>query len=69
MANLERSLQEWRRMIGSDDDLTMTINRESGEDVDSPKFGKVDPENTPHVGGNTWVILYWTEHFSSEILS
>ena len=44
-------------MIGSDDDLTMTINRESGEDVDSPKFGKVDPENTPHVGGNTWVIL------------
>ena len=22
--------------------------------VGSPKYGKVDPDNTPHVGGNTW---------------
>ena len=54
VANLERSLQEWRRMIGSDDDLRLTIDRESGADVESPKHGKIDPDNTPHVGGNTW---------------
>ena len=53
MANLERSMQEWRRMIGSDEDLELKY-RESGADVDSPKHGKLDPENTPHVGGNTW---------------
>lgn len=23
-------------------------------DVSSPKHGKVDPDNMPHVGGNTW---------------
>ena len=42
VANLERSLQEWRRMIGSDDDLRLTIDRESGADVESPKHGKID---------------------------
>ena len=40
-------------MIGSDEDLELKY-RESGADVDSPKHGKLDPENTPHVGGNTW---------------
>ena len=43
MANLERSLKEWRRMIGNDDDLTLTVDRESGLDVESPKHGKIDP--------------------------
>jgi hypothetical protein len=23
-------------------------------DLDAPKYGKVDPKNKPHVGGNTW---------------
>ena len=32
----------------------ITIERESGEDVSSPKHGKEDPDNMPHVGGNTW---------------
>lgn len=54
VANLERSLNEWKRMIGGDDDLTMTIDRASGKDVDSPKHGKIDEKNEPHVGGNTW---------------
>jgi len=54
VANLERSLNEWKRMIGGDDDLTMTIDRASGKDVDSPKHGKIDAKNEPHVGGNTW---------------
>ena len=53
VANLERSMSEWRRMIGSDEDLELKY-RDSGAEVDSPKHGKLDPENTPHVGGNTW---------------
>ncbi|XP_039753023.1 von Willebrand factor A domain-containing protein 8 [Pararge aegeria] len=34
--------------------LQMTIERTSGKDVSSPKHGKEDPDNQPHVGGNTW---------------
>merc|ERR1719277_762732 len=40
-------------MIGGDDDLELRY-RESGADVDSPKHGKIDQDNAPHVGGNTW---------------
>ena len=54
VANLERSLDEWRKMIGGGDDLTMTVERESGLDVTDPKHGKIDPNNDPHVGGNQW---------------
>jgi hypothetical protein len=32
----------------------LTIERYSGKDAQGPKHGKVDPDNTPHVGGNTW---------------
>ena len=32
----------------------LNIDRYSGEDVSEPKHGKIDPDNTPHVGGNTW---------------
>ncbi|XP_041978858.1 von Willebrand factor A domain-containing protein 8 [Aricia agestis] len=34
--------------------IQMTIERTSGKDVSSPKHGKEDPKNEPHVGGNTW---------------
>ncbi|XP_059052100.1 von Willebrand factor A domain-containing protein 8 [Achroia grisella] len=34
--------------------LQMTIESKSGKDVSSPKHGKEDPDNEPHVGGNTW---------------
>ncbi|XP_053609608.1 von Willebrand factor A domain-containing protein 8 [Plodia interpunctella] len=34
--------------------IQMTIDRHSGKDVSSPKYGKDDPDNKPHVGGNTW---------------
>uniref|UniRef100_H2YJD5 VWFA domain-containing protein n=1 Tax=Ciona savignyi TaxID=51511 RepID=H2YJD5_CIOSA len=57
LLNLQRSLAEWRAMIGSDDmedKLQITTERESGEDVTAPKHGKIDPKNAPHVGGNTW---------------
>ncbi|XP_075230942.1 von Willebrand factor A domain-containing protein c12.2 [Lycorma delicatula] len=34
--------------------VQLTIEKESGLDVSSPKHGKVDPKGDPHVGGNTW---------------
>ncbi|KAM8786530.1 von Willebrand factor A domain-containing protein 8 [Rhynchonycteris naso] len=55
LEHLQRSLMEWRNMIGQDDrHVQITIDRDSGEDVSSPKHGKEDPDNAPHVGGNTW---------------
>ncbi|KAM9851049.1 von Willebrand factor A domain-containing protein 8 [Aulostomus maculatus] len=53
---LQRSLMEWRNMIGSEDGrpLQITIQKESGLDVSAPKHGKIDPNNAPHVGGNQW---------------
>uniref|UniRef100_A0A8D8BLW5 von Willebrand factor A domain-containing protein 8 n=2 Tax=Culex pipiens TaxID=7175 RepID=A0A8D8BLW5_CULPI len=35
-------------------EIQMTIKSHSGKDVSGPKHGKVDPNNDPHVGGNTW---------------
>uniref|UniRef100_A0A8B9JC72 von Willebrand factor A domain containing 8 n=1 Tax=Astyanax mexicanus TaxID=7994 RepID=A0A8B9JC72_ASTMX len=53
---LQRSLLEWRNMIGSEDGrpVQITIQRDSGLDVSSPKHGKIDSKNAPHVGGNQW---------------
>ncbi|XP_077946619.1 von Willebrand factor A domain-containing protein 8 isoform X1 [Gasterosteus aculeatus] len=53
---LQRSLMEWRNMIGSEDGrpVQITIQRDSGLDVTAPKHGKVDANNDPHVGGNQW---------------
>ena len=46
----EEKLMEWeiikqRSMMNKSDPRT---------DIGSPKHGKVDPNNKPHVGGNTW---------------
>ncbi|KAJ6661691.1 hypothetical protein lerEdw1_013213 [Lerista edwardsae] len=56
LETLQRSLREWRNMIGEEDGRPMqiTVQRESGLDVSSPKHGKIDEDNAPHVGGNTW---------------
>nr|CAD7437743.1 unnamed protein product [Timema bartmani] len=55
LENLEKSLMEWRKMIGSERDyLQLTVERPSGLDVNAPKHGKVDEKGDPHVGGNTW---------------
>lgn len=54
MANLERSLAEWRRMIGGSDDVQLTIDRDQVGEIGSPKHGKIDPTGAPHIGGNTW---------------
>ncbi|XP_047029984.1 von Willebrand factor A domain-containing protein 8 [Helicoverpa zea] len=34
--------------------IQMTIDRHSGLGTTAPKHGKEDPNNDPHVGGNTW---------------
>ncbi|XP_069677328.1 von Willebrand factor A domain-containing protein 8 isoform X2 [Periplaneta americana] len=53
--SLEKSLMEWRQMIGSERKyLQITVDRPSGKDVTAPKHGKVDETGAPHVGGNTW---------------
>ncbi|XP_067371715.1 von Willebrand factor A domain-containing protein 8 isoform X1 [Channa argus] len=54
--SLQRSLMEWRNMIGMEDGrpLQITIQRDSGLDVTAPKHGKIDANNAPHVGGNQW---------------
>lgn len=35
-------------------EIQLTVERQSGLSVSSPKHGKEDPKNEPHVGGNTW---------------
>lgn len=56
LINIERSLEEWRRMIGFGENkpLQVTYDRESGRKADGPKHGKIDPTGAPHHGGNTW---------------
>lgn len=53
VANLQRSLDEWRRMLG-DREQQLTIERDKVGDLGAPKHGQIDMENMPHVGGNTW---------------
>ncbi|XP_051781637.1 von Willebrand factor A domain-containing protein 8 [Erpetoichthys calabaricus] len=56
LESLQRSLLEWRNMIGREDGrpVQITVQKDSGLDVSSPKHGKVDANNVPHVGGNMW---------------
>ncbi|XP_033322690.2 von Willebrand factor A domain-containing protein c12.2 [Megalopta genalis] len=55
VANIVKSLDEWRKMVGNDNErLQITKERYSGLDVSGPKRGKFDEKNEPHVGGNTW---------------
>eukprot|EP01135_Chromosphaera_perkinsii_P009987 Nk52_evm22s1992 gene=Nk52_evmTU22s1992 len=57
IGELEHSLGAWRKMVGEQmDESNLRVEYEAagGKEVSSPKHGKVDPDNTPHVGGNTW---------------
>uniref|UniRef100_A0A8D9DUC4 von Willebrand factor A domain-containing protein 8 n=1 Tax=Cacopsylla melanoneura TaxID=428564 RepID=A0A8D9DUC4_9HEMI len=47
--NLSHTLLEKK-----DKPLQLTVQRDSGLDTSEPKHGKEDPNNDPHVGGNTW---------------
>lgn len=35
-------------------EIQLTVEANSGKSVSAPKHGKIDPDNKPHVGGNTW---------------
>lgn len=35
-------------------EIQLTLEAKSGKSVSMPKHGKEDPDNQPHVGGNTW---------------
>ncbi|KAI9565843.1 hypothetical protein GHT06_009640 [Daphnia sinensis] len=53
-SQITKSLEVWRSNVGDDvGQLTIKRTQQSG-DVSGPKVGKIDPKNTPHVGGNTW---------------
>ncbi|XP_077256082.1 von Willebrand factor A domain-containing protein c12.2 isoform X4 [Temnothorax americanus] len=55
ITNIEKSLGAWRKMIGADEEkMQITKERYSGQNVSEPKHGRVDKNNEPHVGGNTW---------------
>ena len=45
---LYSSLEEWQKMVGDDEnrELQITHSRDSGQDVSSPKHGKVSLNNT-----------------------
>ncbi|XP_064465910.1 von Willebrand factor A domain-containing protein 8-like isoform X2 [Ornithodoros turicata] len=49
---LKNSLSEWQKMIGTGQRLELKVEKKG--EVKGPKHGKEDPENAPHVGGNTW---------------
>lgn len=59
---IEDSLQRWKSIVGlsqsavnEDGSSSLEIEYEhNGKEAEGPKHGKIDPENTPHVGGNTW---------------
>lgn len=65
---LEADLKLWKQLVGYSDPveprdrsgtLELKVNGQSPESkprtgLDAPKYGKEDPKNDPHVGGNTW---------------
>ncbi|KAJ8571693.1 hypothetical protein ON010_g5139 [Phytophthora cinnamomi] len=66
-AELDREAELWKKMYGSADELAITSDLDLKVDgarvggpsipktgLDTPKYGKDDPNNDPHVGGNTW---------------
>ena len=56
--SIDTGLKEWQKMVGSGKNgtgpLRVEYERHSGEGMKKPKHGKEDPNNDPHVGGNTW---------------
>lgn len=48
----------WKQMVGMNDEKSWKIEEEASSTpktgLDEPKHGKEDPNNDPHVGGNTW---------------
>ncbi|RLN52820.1 hypothetical protein BBJ29_000770 [Phytophthora kernoviae] len=66
-AALDHEVKLWKKMYNREDDLSTGSSLELKVDgsrvgdpstpktgLDAPKYGKDDPNNDPHVGGNTW---------------
>ena len=55
---IDTGLKQWLKMVGDKaaaaGSLRVEYDRVSGQDMKAPKHGKEDPNNDPHVGGNTW---------------
>ncbi|KAH8408927.1 hypothetical protein KR009_003780 [Drosophila setifemur] len=51
---IESYAEEEIQAIRRQKTLQASVERHSGLGVSGPKFGKLDPKNEPHVGGNTW---------------
>ncbi|CAF0766137.1 unnamed protein product [Brachionus calyciflorus] len=56
---LDNSLSEWQKMVQlNNPELQLEYFKQSPNtelrDFNGPKHGKIDADNTPHVGGNTW---------------
>ncbi|GLD91816.1 hypothetical protein PINS_up000349 [Pythium insidiosum] len=62
---LTQEMELWKQMFGVDGDGTQALELKVNSEVvtrgsvprtglDAPKHGKEDPNNDPHVGGNTW---------------
>jgi hypothetical protein len=53
--NLEQSLEEWVQLNSRAEPEPVSLEHlVTGREASSPKHGKEDPNNDPHVGGNTW---------------
>ena len=56
--SINTGLSQWLQMVGDKANavgsLRVEYDRVSGLDMKAPKHGKEDPNNDPHVGGNTW---------------
>ncbi|GMF35841.1 unnamed protein product [Phytophthora fragariaefolia] len=66
-ADIHHDAELWKKMFGSAEEFTFMGDLELKVDgsrvggpstpktgLDAPKYGKEDPNNDPHVGGNTW---------------
>ncbi|ALC48679.1 c12.2 [Drosophila busckii] len=51
---IEAYARDELQMLRQQKQLQALVKRDSGLGVSGPKFGKLDPKNEPHVGGNTW---------------
>ncbi|CAI5456254.1 unnamed protein product [Caenorhabditis angaria] len=61
MSSIAKSFGEWKRMTDGEDEKKLRMDIEKNDSqfdkskLDRPKKGKVDKNNTPHHGGNTWM--------------
>ena len=70
---LTDAYNNWRRQIGLDSGVEgERLEIQKGENdfdlgkLGDPKFGQIDPNNTPHVGGSNWAGGNFSSNFSCQ---